>query len=263
MVLASFQMEDKLERIWFFQETFLLADINMEVVLGMPFLTFSNADIQFVEKELTWKTYTTAKALPTTKRVEFIHKMEFDKVVLDEKSETFVVYVVSLNLTPGIHPDRAAQIASLLIEKVRIPDEYSDFAIIFIEAKALVLPERTKHNGHAINLENDKQPPYEPIYSLGLVELEILKTYIETHLKTRFIRPSKSPTSAPIFSDKNLDGSFYLYVDYWSLNNLTIKNQYPLLLIVESLDRLGRAKRFTQLDLISAYHQIKIKKDDE
>ena len=101
-------MEDKLGRIWFFQETFLLADISTGVVLGMPFLTFSNADVQFVEKELTWRTYTTAKALPTTKRVELIDKKEFAKAALDENSETFVVHVASLNLTPGIHPDRAA-----------------------------------------------------------------------------------------------------------------------------------------------------------
>ena len=53
MVLASFQLEDKLGRARFFQETFLLADISAEVVLGMPFLTFSNANIQFVKKELT------------------------------------------------------------------------------------------------------------------------------------------------------------------------------------------------------------------
>ena len=52
MVLASFQVEDKLRRIRFFQETFLLADISTEVVLRMPFITLSNADIQFVEKEL-------------------------------------------------------------------------------------------------------------------------------------------------------------------------------------------------------------------
>ena len=108
MVLASFQVEDKLGRIWFFQETFLLADISTEVVLGMPFLTLSNADVQFVEKELTWRSYTTAEALPTTKRVELIDKKEFAKAALDENSETFVVHVASLNLTPGIHPDRAA-----------------------------------------------------------------------------------------------------------------------------------------------------------
>ena len=45
MVLANFQVEDKLEKTWFFQETFLLANINIKVVLGILFLTFSNVDI--------------------------------------------------------------------------------------------------------------------------------------------------------------------------------------------------------------------------
>ena len=123
MVLADFQVEDKLERVRFFQESFLLADISTEVVLGMPFLTLSNADVQFVKKELTWRSYTTAKALPTTKRVELINKKEFAKAALDENSETFVIHVASLSLVPEIHLDREAQIASLLIEEVKIPDE--------------------------------------------------------------------------------------------------------------------------------------------
>ena len=83
-----------------------MADISTEVVLGIPFFTLSNVDIQFVEKELTWRFYTTAEALPTTKRVELIDKKEFVKVALDENSETYVVHVASLNL--GIHPDKEA-----------------------------------------------------------------------------------------------------------------------------------------------------------
>ena len=158
---------------------------------------------------------------------------------MDEKSETFFVHLAVLNLIPGIHPDRAAQIASLLAKKIRIPDKYSDFANVFLEEKTLVLPERTKLNEHAINLEDSKQPPYGPIYSLDLMELETLKTYIETHLKTGFIRPSKSPAGAPILFDKKPDGSLHLCVDYKGLNNPTIKNPYLLLLIGESLDRLG------------------------
>ena len=217
----------------------------MEVVLDMPFLILSNVDVQFVKKEHTWKTYTTAKALPTIKQVELIDKKEFGKTALDEKSETFVIHVVSLNLTPGIHPDKAAQIASLLAEKVRIPDKYSDFTDVFSEAKALVLLKCTKFNEHAINLEDGKQPPYGLIYSLGPVELETLKTYIKTHLKTGFIQPFKCFAGIPILFNKKLDGSLHLCVDYWGLNNLTIKNQYLLPLISESLDRLGRAKRFT------------------
>ena len=66
MVIAAFQVFDKLVCSWFFQKTFLLADISMEVVLGIPFLTLSNAYVQFAEKELTWKTYTTEEAFPTT-----------------------------------------------------------------------------------------------------------------------------------------------------------------------------------------------------
>ena len=133
---------------------------------------------------------------------------------MDEKSETFVVHVAALNLTPGIHPDRAAQIASLLAEEVRIPDEYSDFADVFSEEKALVLPERTELNEHAIDLEDGKQAPYGPIYSLGPMELETLKTYIETHLNTGFIRPSKSLAGAFILFNKKPDGSFRLCEDY-------------------------------------------------
>ena len=55
MVIAAFQVVDKLNRFWFFQETFLLANISMEDVLGMLFLIFNNADIQFAEKKLTWE----------------------------------------------------------------------------------------------------------------------------------------------------------------------------------------------------------------
>ena len=132
---------------------------------------------------------------------------------MDEKSETFVVHIASLNLAPGIHLDRAAQITSLLTEEVKIPDKYSDFTNVFSEKKTLVLPERTELNEHAINLENGKQPPYGPIYSLGSVELETLKTYIKTYLKTGFIRPSKSLVGAPILFDKKLNGSLRLFVD--------------------------------------------------
>ena len=53
MVIALFQVVNKLGRFWFFQETLLLANISMEVFLGMSFLTFSNTNVQFVEKKLT------------------------------------------------------------------------------------------------------------------------------------------------------------------------------------------------------------------
>ena len=99
MVLTDFQVEDKFGKARFFQETFLLADINAEVVLDLLFFTLSNTDIQFVEKKLTWRSYTIAEALPTTKRVELINKKEFAKAALNKNAETFLVYVPSLSST--------------------------------------------------------------------------------------------------------------------------------------------------------------------
>ena len=266
MVIADFQIQDKLGRARFFQETFLVADTKMDVVLGMPFLTLSNADIRFAEGELTWRTYTPAEALPTTKRVQIIDRKEFAKAALDPNQEAFVVHVATLTAEPmTIHPARQAQIASLKAEEapVTVPEEYSDYADVFSEKLAAVLPEHTETNTHAIELEEGKQPLYGPIYSLGPVELETLKTYIETNLANGFIHPSKSPAGAPILFDRKPDGSFRLCVDYRGLNNLTIKNRYPLPLIGESLDWLGWATRFTQLDLTSAYHRMRIKEGDE
>lgn len=76
------------------------------------------------------------------------------------------------------------------------------------------LLENTGINEHTIELVKGKQPSYEPIYSLGLVELEILKTYIKTHLKNKFIWPSKFSASTPIFFNQKSDGSLCFYVNY-------------------------------------------------
>ena len=126
------------------------------MIFGISILNLSNVNVQFAQGELTWRSYTPAKALLTTKRVELINKKDFAKAALDEKFETFVIHMASFNLAPGIHPDREAQIVSLLIEEVKIPDEYSDFTNVFLEEKALVLPERTELNEHTINLEDGK-----------------------------------------------------------------------------------------------------------
>ena len=84
MVIAGIQVKDKLGRPRIFQESFLLAETSMEMVLRMPSLTFSSTDIQFAETELTWSSYTTAIALTNNKWVELIDKKEFAKAALVE-----------------------------------------------------------------------------------------------------------------------------------------------------------------------------------
>ena len=134
----------------------------------------------------------------------------------------------------AMNPDRKAQIeaqsgaqvGALLFDEAptEVPAEYSDYSDVFLAENAAELPENTGINEHAIELEEGKQPPFGPIYSLGPVELEMLKTYIKTNLANGFIRPSKFPAGAPILFDRKPDGSFRLCVDYRGLNNITIKN---------------------------------------
>ena len=246
-----------------------MANVSLDIVLEMSFLTLSGADVDFLGRK---QTYTTEEALPTTRHVTLVGKKEFAAAAFDPESETFVVHVASLssdaspNSSPlDVHPSRRSQISGLIAKEAptKVPTKYSDFADVFSPDLAFELPEHTGINNHTIKLVEDQQPPYGPIYSLELVELETLKTYIETNLANGFIRPSKLPAGAPIQFDWKSDGSLRLCVDYQGLNNLTIKNRYPLLLIEELLDRLKRAKQFTQLNLTSAYYRMRIRKGNE
>ena len=96
IIIVDSLVKHKLGTVQFFQETFLLANICLEVVLGIPLLTLSKEDIRFVERELVWRTYTAVEALPTTRRVEIINKREFTVAVLNADNKTFVVHVAAL-----------------------------------------------------------------------------------------------------------------------------------------------------------------------
>ena len=112
MVVAAVLVEDKADRVRFFEETFLVANVSPEVVFGMFFRTLSGIDVDFLERELWWRTYSTEKALPTTRRVELVGKKEFVAVALDLKHETYVVHVGSVrsDVLPSsllnVHPSR-------------------------------------------------------------------------------------------------------------------------------------------------------------
>ena len=114
-----------------------------------------------------------------------------------------------------------------------MPSKYADFINIFSSKLAVEFSEHIRINNHAIELVDDQQPSYSPIYSLGSVKLEILKVYIENNLANNFIRPFKSLARALIFFDKQSDNSLRLCVNYQGFNNLTIKNRYLLPLVGE------------------------------
>ena len=144
----------------------------------------------------------------------------------------------------------------LTFEKI-VPSAYHDFADVFAQGEADILPPHRPYD-HSINLEPNTNPPYGPIYSLSETELHALRNYLDDNLRKGFIRPSNSPAGAPILFAKKKDGSLRLCVDYRGLNRITRKNRYPLPLINDLLDRLKTAKIFTKLDLRAGYNNVRI-----
>ena len=148
--------------------------------------------------------------------MEIIDKREFAAAALNADDKTFVVHVAALvePTTMPIHPSCQAKVAALTSEETRIPAEYSNFSNVFSSDSAAELPEHTGINDHPIDLLDNKQLPYGPIYSLGPVKLEMLKTYIKANLASGFIRPSKSLAGAPILFVQKKNISLRLCVDY-------------------------------------------------
>jgi hypothetical protein len=145
----------------------------------------------------------------------------------------------------------------------RIPREYRQYEQLFREQPDdEALPEHGPWD-HEIPLQEGKQPTFQKIYPLNGIQRTALKEWLETSLRKGHIRPSTSPAGYPILFVPKKNGKLRLCIDYRKLNEITIKNRYPLPLISEIRDRLYGAEWFTALDLRGAYNLIRIKEGDE
>jgi hypothetical protein len=99
-------------------------------------------------------------------------------------------------------------------------------------------------------------------YRLPGLELVELKKQIDDLLEKGYIRPSTLPWAAPVLFVEKKDGTKSMCIDYRSLNEVTIKNKYPLPRIENLFDQLRGANVFSKIDLRSGYHQLRIRPSD-
>ncbi|UYV64286.1 hypothetical protein LAZ67_3000151 [Cordylochernes scorpioides] len=107
---------------------------------------------------------------------------------------------------------------------------------------------RTNLAKHQIHTEDAKPIKHKP-YRVSAKERTIIKDQIDKMLEEGIIRPSSSPWSFPVILVKRRDGKYRFCVDYRKLNEVTVKDVYPIPRIDDVLDTLQGSKYFSAIDL--------------
>jgi hypothetical protein len=97
---------------------------------------------------------------------------------------------------------------------------------------------------------------------MSIEELNELKKQLTELQEARYIRSDSSPCGAPVPFVQRKDGSQRMCMDCRTLNDVTMKNKYPLPRIEDLFDQMRGAKVFSKIDLRSGYHQMRIRPSD-
>ena len=122
--------------------------------------------------------------------------------------------------------------------KEMVPQRFLKWRKVFGKVESERMPIR-KIWDHAIDLKEIYKPQKGRIYPLSRDEREEVQNFINNQLRKGYIRPSKYPQTSPVFFVGKKDGSKRMVIDYCNLNNQTVKNNYPLLLITDLIDNMG------------------------
>lgn len=144
----------------------------------------------------------------------------------------------------------------------KFPSSFNEFKPLFDEKKSHRLPEARPYD-HSIELKPDWKPIDAKVYSLPPVEDQALKTWLNDNQEIGYISPSKSPISSSFFYVQKKDSKeLRPIIDYRRLNEMTVKNKYPLPRINDLLGKIGKSKYFSTLDVRWGYMNILIKPKD-
>ena len=141
----------------------------------------------------------------------------------------------------GLKPEKQEELKQLLTE----------FSDIFSDD-----PGKTTLTKHEIHLESGTRPIKLPPYRVSTQKSEIIKKELDNMIQLGVIEPSSSPWAAPVVVIPKPDKTYRFCVDYRRLNEVTVPDAFPMPRIDDLIDKVGKAKYLTKIDLSKGYWQV-------
>jgi hypothetical protein len=221
----------KIRGVDFVADIIVLASKGIDVILGMDWLGKHKVLVDCIKKSVKLTT-------PEGKELEYVAEP-----VVTAKGIANHTKINQLDASQG--------------SEVLVVNEFFD---VFPEEFPGMPPDRDIE--FVIELKPGTTPIYKTPFRMTTPELAELKEHIRELLEKGFIHPSSSPWGAPVIFVLKKDGTQRLCVDYRALNEVTVKNKYPLPRIDDLFDQLRGACVFSKIDLQSGYHQLKVRECD-
>jgi hypothetical protein len=215
----------------FLANLIVLESKGIDVILGMDWLSKHNGLIDYAKKAI--------RLTPSSgKEIEYVA----ENLVTDKAASNKMV-LNQLNATSTMDIKIVSEFLNVFPEE--LPGMPLDHEIKFV-----------------IELVPGTAPIFKRPYRMTTNQLAELKEQLQELLDKGYVHPSSSPWGAPMCFVPKKDGTQRMCVDYRSLNEVTIKNKYPLPRIDDLFDQLKGACIFSKIDLRSGYHQLKIRATD-
>ncbi|KAH0730002.1 hypothetical protein KY289_001190 [Solanum tuberosum] len=239
-----------------FSSDFLLLPLgNMDIVLGVQWLnTLGRILFDFQSRTIEFRyqgkkdVLRGASSQLKPARAKSINKVEVDETqffmmsLLFRSEDRLQCYNIHVDQGNLVHPA-----LSLLIDQ---------YAIIF-EIPTTLPPHRGSFDHH-IPLVESANPVNKRPYRYPGVKKDIIEKLVHEMIDHGVIQHGTSPYVSPVVLVGKKDGSWRLCVDYRELNNLTVKDRFPIPIIEDLLDELGGSMEFSKIDLRDGYHQLRM-----
>ena len=144
-----------------------------------------------------------------------------------------------------------------------VPNRYHEFLPLFNEVSADHIPTHLPCIDHEVRQKEGETSTWGPLHSMSRTVLLAHEKWLEKDMVKGFICQSSSPFGAPVLLAKKQGGGLHVCIDYQDINSKTIRNGYPLPLIRETLNSLGKAKIYTRSGVRGACNQSRVKEEDE